>query len=1043
MVMNLIQTFRNTSAFSALFHRLMREKHIHIQSQVLSFMALLSRALSEEDLFPVLLVHPERESEKLLESCISFFSEDTVAWLPFYDFGTELYNHTRFENHFARYALLLTQDKLSCVISSPELLFHPVQNPATPAVSGLSLTEGQALSFEWLTTRLSDMGYVRTEIVEHPGQFCIRGGIVDVYPYGSPLPQRLEFFGDTLESIRSFNPDSQLSVNEIKHLHLFPSSGSLSPRSPFISQFPKNTVLINLSDRSIPHDNTLFSISLSPVSDEKSFKVLPLSPFQTHTSRDGHIIRFVQNLKIVYFFWQSSLLKDQLTNLLHDNHNVHYIQGSLPESFLLKDLQAAFLNDTYFFQKEHLFNPDAPFIPDVERVPRRDILKYGEAVVHVDYGIGIYLGTRFSDGDEQLILEYDQEDRVYLPVRHIDKIYRFSEGQARPPRPDSLKRKTWEPKKRRAQKSAVLFTDELLKLYRKRASQQGLSMEGDPASEKELALSFPWPETRDQKLAIKTVKEDMGKPLIMDRLICGDVGFGKTEVAIRAAFRAVLSGYQVAVLVPTTILSIQHFETFRERLSPLGVSVDILNRFRTEREFNIIRESVVRGRTDILIGTHRILSNKLFFKNLGLLIIDEEHRFGVRHKEKIQSMRSTVDVLTLSATPIPRTLQLSLSGIRDILRIDTPPKERIPIYTKVIHWDSELIRQVLRDELKRGGQILIVENNIRELEPLTHNLETLVPEAKIRFAHGQLTGKILENQLIDFFHHQYDILVSTTIIESGIDIPNANTLIVMNAHRFGLSQLYQIRGRVGRSFRKAYAYLVIPRHRHINPDAMQRLKTLEFYTDLGSGYHIALRDLELRGAGNLFGAEQSGHIEQVGYRYFLKLLTDEIELKTRQHSPLQTQPDISLSLRAFLPASYIPSGAIRLELYQSIAAAENAEEVQSLLGELTDRFGPPPPEALNLLQLRHLFLLARKLGIESINQIPQFTSLVFNPKISQKTLQQIALTMIPVLKELGLPHAFQTKGNFSIRIHLEKGKEPEVLKMLLESVTNKINLTFK
>ncbi|KUK56025.1 MAG: Transcription-repair coupling factor [Marinimicrobia bacterium 46_47] len=1042
MDMNLIQTFRNTPAFTALFHRLMREKNIRAESHVISFIALLSRALSESGLFPVLLADPERDLEKMLEACMSFFPDDTVAWLPFFDYGTELYNHARFENHFARYASLLTQDKLSCVIASSELLSHPVQNPAAPAVSSLSLAEGQSLSFEWLTRRLSDMGYARTELVEHPGEFCIRGGIVDVYPYGSPLPQRMEFFGNTLESIRSFNPDSQLSVNDEKHLRLFPSSGSLSPRSPFITQLPEKTVLIYLSGHSVPHDKAFLSITFSPISDEESFNVLPLPPFRAEASRDTHIIRFVQDLKTVCLFWQSSLLKDRLVNLLHDYHNVHFVRGSLPDAFLLKDLRAAFLNDTYFFQKEHLFNPDAPFIPDVERVPRRDVLKYGEAVVHVDYGIGIYLGTRFSGGDEELILEYDQEDRVYLPVRHIDKIYRFSEGHARPPRPDSLKRKTWEPKKQRAKKSAAGLTDELLKLYRKRVSKQGLTMDGDPASEKELALTFPWPETRDQDLAIKTVKEDMGKPLIMDRLICGDVGFGKTEVAIRAAFRAVLSGFQVAVLVPTTILSIQHFETFKERLSPLGVSVDILNRFRTEREFKTIRESVVQGRTDILIGTHRILSNNLFFKNLGLLIIDEEHRFGVRHKEKIQSMRSNVDVLALSATPIPRTLQLSLSGIRDILRIDTPPKERIPIYTKVIHWDSNLIRQVLRDELKRGGQILVVENNIRDLEPLTHNLEMLVPEARIRFAHGQLTGKILENHLIDFFHHQYDILVSTTIIESGIDIPNANTLIVMNAHRFGLSQLYQIRGRVGRSFRKAYAYLVIPRHKHISPDAMQRLKALEFYTDLGSGYHIALRDLELRGAGNLFGTEQSGHIDQVGYRYFLKLLTDEIELRTRRQSALQIQPDISLSLRAFLPASYIPPGAIRLELYQSLAATENAEDVQALRRELTDRFGPPPPEALNLLQLRHLYLLARGLGIESITRLSQYTSLVFNPHIPHETLQKIALTMIPILKDLKIPHTFHTKGNFSVRIRLDKGKEPEILKMLLESVTNKNKFDF-
>lgn len=1038
----LINTFRKTPSYTALLNRLIHDKQIRAESQITSFIALLSRAFLEDGLFPVLLVDTERKSEKMLEACLSFFPEETVAWLPFYDYGTELYNTARFENHFAHYASLLTQNKLSCIITSPDLLKHSVQNPAAPTIPSLSLFEDQSVSFSWLVHRLSKMGYERTELVEHPGEFCVRGGIVDVYPYGSPLPCRLEFFGDTLESIRAFNPDSQLSVKEEKHLRLFPSSASFSPRSPFVTQLTEKCVLMNFSALPFLQKYSLLSITFSSVSDEESFKVLSLPPFLADLSRDSKILQFVRNLNTVYIFWQSTLLKDQLKDLLESENNVRFIRGSLPDSFLLKDIRAAFINDNYFFQKEHLFNPDAPFIPDVERVPRRDVLKYGDAVIHVDYGIGIYLGTRFADGDEQLILEYDHEDRVYLPVRHIDKIYRFSEAHAHPPRPDSLKRKTWEPKKQRVKKSVVHMADELLKLYRKRVSKQGFAMEGEPASESELTLSFPWSETRDQDFAIKTVKEDMAKPVIMDRLICGDVGFGKTEVAIRAAFRAVISGYQVAVLVPTTILSIQHYETFRERLSPMGVSVDILNRFRTEREFKTIRESVVQGKTDILIGTHRILSNKLFFNNLGLLIIDEEHRFGVRHKEKIQSIRANVDVLALSATPIPRTLQLSLSGIRDILRIDTPPKERIPIYTKIIHWDSALIRQVLRDELKRGGQILVVENNIRELAALTRNLELLVPEAKIRFAHGQLTGKTLENQLIDFHHHKYDILVSTTIIESGIDIPNANTLIVMNAHRFGLSQLYQLRGRVGRSFRKAYAYLVIPRHRHINTEAMQRLKALEYYTDLGSGYHIALRDLELRGAGNLFGTEQSGHIDQVGYSYFMKLLTDEIELRTRRKSPLKTQPDISLPIRAFLPETYIPSGTIRLELYQSVAAAENSEDLRMLHKELTDRFGPPPREAVNLLQLRSLYLLARRLGIVAITQHHKYTSLVFNPDIPHETLQKIALAIIPHLKDLNISHSFHTKGNFSVRIYLDNGKEPEVLKMLLESVTNKNKFEF-
>lgn len=1042
MNLSIITTFQNTPSYQALIDRLSREKHITVESHPIPFIAFLARSLSKDGFFPVLLLESERESEKALEACQAFFPDNSVAWLPFFDYGTELFNTSRFENHFARYATLQSDGSLSCLISSPNLLNHPVQNPGGTQKISLTVSTGQTLSFEWLRLRLSEMGYERTELVEHPGEFCVRGGIVDVYPFGNALPLRLEFFGDLIESIRTFNPDSQLSITNKETFRLFPSSSSYSPRLPFSNHLDKNALLIYFTAPSAPQNKALFSMTLRPVSDDLSFRILSLPPFQTEHSRDTKIRDFAGQVEKLYVFWQNTLLKDQLSRILDASSNAHFIHGSLPDSFILRDIRTAFVNDNYFFRKEHLFNPDTPFIPDVERVSKRDVLKYGDAVVHVDYGIGIYLGTRFADGDEQLILEYDQEDRVYLPVRHIDKIYRFSDGHIRPPRPDSLKRKTWEPKKRRAKKSVVQITDELLHLYQKRASKKGLAMEGEPVSERELSLSFPWSETRDQGLAIKTVKKDMATPVIMDRLVCGDVGFGKTEVAIRAAFRAVISGYQVAILVPTTILSIQHYETFRERLTPLGVSVDILNRFRTERAFTQIRESVVQGKTDILVGTHRILSNKLFFNNLGLLIIDEEHRFGVRHKEKIQSIRSNVDVLTLSATPIPRTLQLSLSGIRDIIRIDTPPKERIPIYTKIIHWDSALMRQVILDELRRDGQILVVENNIREMISLTENLQSLVPEARIRFAHGQLPGKTLEKQLIDFLHHQYDILVSTTIIESGIDIPNANTLIVMNAHRFGLSQLYQIRGRVGRSFRKAYAYLVIPRHRTVNPDAMRRLKALEYYTDLGSGYHIAMRDLELRGAGNLFGTEQSGHIDQVGYSYFLTLLTQEIETRTQRHSPLNTHPEISLDVQAYLPESYIPSGPIRLELYQSTAAAKNSGDIRRLRRELTDRFGSPPRPAEQLLGLREIYLLSKRLGIQNISTLKENISLSFNPDIPNATLQQIALSMIPFFKEKNIIHAFNTKGNFSVRFHFDKGKEPEVLKLLLESVMNKNKFEF-
>lgn len=1033
--------FSSTPAYIDLLDRLRNAKKATIARQSPGFIPFLASSFARDGFFPVVLFDNERVSEQALENLISFNNEDSVSWLPFFDNNTELFNNSRFENHFARLTKLLRDKKVSFIVTSIPMLSHPVQNPFQPEKSILTLGKNRDYTFDWLMSRFSERGYERTGLVEYTGNFCVRGGIVDIYPFGSPLPFRLEFFGNTLESIRSFHPDTQLSIEEKESFVLFSSSSSFKRNIPFIDLLPENTILINCSMDPLPITSH-YCLFFQQESINKSFHVLDLPAFTVNVSRDVSLKSFVQEYQSVCIFWQNKMLLDRLQDILKGFSNCYFIKGTLQNAFVLGDIQTVFVSDYFFFHREHLFNPDKPFTPDVERISRQDAIKYGDAVVHVDYGIGFYLGTCFTDGDEQLILEYDNEDKVYVPVRHIDKIYRFSQGQTQPVKADSLKGRAWESRHRRVKRAVSEITDELVKLYRLRSVKKGLPLEGESLSEKELELSFPWQETRDQLMAIETVKADLSRPVIMDRLICGDVGFGKTEVAVRAAFRAVISGHQVAILVPTTILSIQHYETFRERLLSFGVNIEILNRFQSTKTFKRIQEELVNGRIDILIGTHRILSNQLFFKKSGLLIIDEEHRFGVRHKEQIQSIRTNIDVLTLSATPIPRTLQLSLTGIRDVTRIDTPPKDRIPIYTKIIHWDASLIRQALQEELRRGGQVLIVNNNINDLPSLTANIQELIPESSVRFAHGQLPGKVLEKQLLDFLHHKYDILISTTIIESGIDIPNANTLVVMNAHQFGLSQLYQIRGRVGRSFRKAYAYLVIPRYRHINPVAMQRLKALEYYTDLGSGYHIAMRDLELRGAGNLFGTEQSGHIDQVGYSYFLKLLTDEIERRTGEIYPDPDRPEISLPYKAFIPEELVSSGTTRLELYQSVAAATNINNLSSIRHEFIDRFGSIPKAVENLLLLRHLFLESQRKGISRIEENENAFHLVFSNKLTDSELRVLALNMIRSLKDKQTDYHLQTKGNFSLVIRFDKGDDTERLKLLLETIMSENKLDF-
>lgn len=1041
MIEQILNKIAESAAFVNLLAGLKRDKSQTLSEMSPGFISLLATVLSRNGFFPVLLFDKERTSEQAFENLISFNNEESVSWLPFFDHKTELFNFTRFENHFARLTELLRKNKLSFIVTSKSILPHVVQNPFGTNKTLLTLEKNREYTFDWLIARFAEYGYKRVELVEFAGNFCVRGGILDIYPFGSPLPFRLEFFGNSLESIRSFHPDTQLSVDETDSFILFPSSSSFKSRVPFIDLLPNNTLLIDSSGQSLP-DSSHYCLFFKQESVNDSFRILDLPPFSVKESRKDSMLSFVHNFNTVCVFWQNRMLLDQLQGLLKDSTNCYYIKGSLQNAFVLGDIQTAFVSDYFFFQREHLFNPDTPFIPDVERIYKQDAIKYGDAVVHMDYGVGFFLGTRFADGDEQLILEYANEDKVYVPVRHIDKIYRFSAERIQPVKADSLKGRAWELKHKRVKRAIEDITDELVNLYRLRAAKKGIALEGEAASERELELSFPWQETKDQLMAIETVKSDMTRPLIMDRLICGDVGFGKTEVAVRAAFRAVISGCQVAVLVPTTILSIQHFETFRERLSIFGVNVEILNRFQSPGVFKQICEDLVNGKIDVLIGTHRILSNHLFFKNLGLLIIDEEQRFGVRHKEKIQSLRTNVDVLTLSATPIPRTLQLSLTGLRDVTRIDTPPKERVPIYTKIIHWESSLISQTIRDELRRGGQVLIVNNNINELSSLTTNIQEMIPESSVRFAHGQLPGKTLEKHLLDFLHHKFDILISTTIIESGIDIPNANTLIVMNAHQFGLSQLYQIRGRVGRSFRKAYAYLVIPRHRHINPGAMQRLKALEYYTDLGSGYHIAMRDLELRGAGNLFGTEQSGHIDQVGFGYFLKLLTDEVERRTSKTHRDKIKPEIMLPYKAFIPEDLVSSGASRLELYQAVAAANDNETLSNIHHEIVDRFGAIPKETENLLLLRRLFLVAELMRISRIEEKNKTVILVFDLSLNEQDLKKHALCIIRSLNNKQVEYSIKTKGNFSIVIHFDNGDETERLKLLLETIKSENKLDF-
>ncbi|MCL0053330.1 transcription-repair coupling factor, partial [Dehalococcoidales bacterium] len=649
------------------------------------------------------------------------------------------------------------------------------------------------------------------------------------------------------------------------------------------------------------------------------------------------------------------------------------VQGSLAEGWVMN-------NDTYLFTDAELFG----FIKQQRLLKKRPVphhkidLAPGDYVVHVEHGIAKFAGITTLTTDrsqkEYLVLLYGADDKLYVPTDQIDRIHRYIGAGEQPPVLSRLSTQEWTRTKQRVKESVAEVAQELLALYAAREVIPGFAFSPDTVWQQELEASFPYVETPDQIEALNQVKEDMEKAKPMDRLVCGDVGYGKTEVAIRAAFKAVMDNKQVAVLVPTTVLAQQHFSTFSQRLNAFPIRIEVLSRFKTPKEQQAILAGLANGSVDICIGTHRLLQKDVVFKNLGLLIIDEEQRFGVAHKEHLKKMRQEVDVLTLSATPIPRTLHMSLVGVRDMSVIETPPEDRLPIKTYIAQYNDRLIREAILRELERNGQVFFVHNRVQSIGYIANKLRSLLPEAKIAIAHGQMPEAELERVMADFTQGKIDILVCTTIIESGLDMPNANTLIVNKADKFGLTQLYQLRGRVGRGANLAYAYFLYDKGKYLTPTAEKRLKTIFEATELGAGFDIAMKDLEIRGAGTLLGVKQSGHISAVGFNLYCQLLAEAVEeqkakqagVKLTKPSPLPA-PTIDLPLPAYIPEEYISDLNTRLSLYQRLVKLDRVEQVDDLAHELSDRFGALPIEVKNLLYAVEIKALAAKAGIQSIS----------------------------------------------------------------------------
>ena len=937
-----------------------------------------------------------------------------------------------------------------------------------PAPGGLSrnmrtLKVGDVLEPSSLRPWFMDHGFVEQPVVSSVGEFSVRGCIVDVNCLLYPHPIRIEFFGDEIESIRSFDIFTQRSVEEMNRVTLYPMGEWTLPDAEIQKRHGElaglwweraNYEVLNSSLLDYLPGASLVFEELSSLSETASRLILNYGDeFEDlRTSAPdivppnkiwwkfnelsamfpGHASMDITRVEMDASNWYSvqsrpqdfaSAGTDEVAKKIEDFYagggSVYvvaptpgalarlkhvftglpvedYFVGNLSEGFWLDEEKVAFLTETRIFNRHATKSRKRQIAGSVTTALMVESLNRGDYVAHEDHGVGRYLGLVRVEVNGGLVdcalLEYDGGDRLKFPVSDLQKIERLETSDENTPKLDRLGSKTWENLKKRVKEKVVKIARDLVELYAKRELIDGFSFPPDGKMQHEFEDAFEYDPTPDQVKATADIKRDMESRKPMDRLVCGDVGFGKTEVAMRAAFKCIAAKKQVAILVPTTILAAQHYENFKDRFAAFPVNIALVNRYKTAKEKKEIFKKIGEGGIDIVVGTHALLSEKNQFKDLGLLIIDEEQKFGVKQKEKLREMRMTVDTLSMSATPIPRSLHLSMTGVRDISLINTPPMNRLPVETKLLKRDDVVLAAAVRDELARGGQVFIVNDRVQNINLLAEDVESWVPEARVAVAHGQMNDRDLERVMESFLSREFDILVSTSIIESGLDVPNANTIIIMNAHHFGISQLYQMRGRVGRSSVLARAFLVIPAKSEISSESMRRLKALEQFTDLGSGYQLAMRDLEIRGAGNLLGQEQHGFIAEVGFETYVRLVREAVEALRGGSSEKPIQPRVEIGVDAYLPEDYIQDGLTRIGMYQRIARITSSAEVESIRQELADRFGELPVAANMLLLVTEIGLHAGRLRMQGLQQRKGILVATFVefPPIETRVLGEIA-----------------------------------------------------
>ncbi len=931
-----------------------------------------------------------------------------------------------------------SQKKPAVIVTYPDALFEKVVTKKELEKNTLKLSIGDNLSLDFVNEVLFEYHFKRVDFVTEPGEFSVRGGIIDVFSFSNDEPYRIEFFGDEVESIRTFDVETQLSIDKLKKISIMPNVENKTlqeKRESFLKYISSKTIIFHQNIDLLTGKLDAFYAKATEAFKELSKEIKHANPeelfcngdFILDQLKDFSLInfgsetrphRFLKPVRSTITFntkpqpsfnKQFDLLITNLNNYskqgytnyifcvndkqaerFHDIFNdvekdVSYktIVFPLHEGFIDVDEKIVCYTDHQIFERYHKFRLKNGYAKK-QSITLKEInnLEIGDYVTHIDHGIGKFGGLQKIDVEgnkqEAIKLFYGDRDILYISIHSLHKISKFNGKDGKAPKIYKLGSGAWKKIKQKTKARVKHIAFNLIQLYAKRKLQKGFQYRPDTFMQHELEASFIYEDTPDQLYATQDVKADMENQQPMDRLVCGDVGFGKTEIAIRAAFKAVDNGKQVAILVPTTILAYQHFRTFTERLKNFPVTVDYLNRFRTANQKRGVIEGIADGSVDIVIGTHQLTNKSIQFKDLGLLIIDEEQKFGVAVKDKLKTIKENVDTLTLTATPIPRTLQFSLMAARDLSVINTPPPNRHPIETNVIRFSEETIRDAVSYEISRGGQVFFIHNRIENIKEVAGLLQRLIPSAKIGIGHGQMEGKKLEDLMLRFMNNEFDVLVSTTIVESGLDVPNANTIFVNNANNFGLSDLHQMRGRVGRSNKKAFCYFITPPYHMMTDDARKRISALELFSDLGSGINIAMKDLEIRGAGDLLGGEQSGFINDIGFETYQKILSEAIEeLKENEFKELYPADElkpkefvkevtIDTDFEILFPDDYVNSITERLNLYNKLGDLKTEEELVNFETEITDRFGEIPVQVVDLLDSVRIKWLAKKLGLEKI-----------------------------------------------------------------------------